>query len=124
MLPSQPTRDLYTMQQVLKYRGASVPESSDIHSLHQLILSNPSLPQQKTAASTTDVVHNQIHQEGPSYNLDIALQEHQPIPTVPGVQLNMNHFSATAPQVGLGHAAPSLQRIPKQVHCHHWAQIK
>ncbi|CAF1769576.1 unnamed protein product [Brassica oleracea] len=55
-----------------------------------------------------------IHQESPSYNLDIALQEHHPIPTVLGVQLNMNHFSSTAPQVGLGHAAPSLQRIPKQ----------
>ncbi|WZZ90153.1 hypothetical protein YC2023_118732 [Brassica napus] len=102
------------MQQVLKYGGASVPESSYMHSLHQLILLNPLLPQQQTAASTTDVVHNQIHQEGPSYNLDIALQEYYPIPTVLGVQLNMNHFSFTAPQVGIGHAAPSLQRIPKQ----------
>ena len=62
LLPSQLTRDQYTMQQVLMYGGASVPESSDMHSLHELILSNPSLPQQKTAASTTDVVHNQIHQ--------------------------------------------------------------
>ncbi|CAG7910456.1 unnamed protein product [Brassica rapa] len=103
-------------EQVLKYGGASVPESSYMHSLHQLILSNPSLPQKQTAASTTDVVHNQMHQEGPSYNLDIALQDHQPIPTILGVQPNMIHFSATAPQVGLGHAAPSLQRIPKQVH--------
>ncbi|KAF2571111.1 hypothetical protein F2Q70_00005482 [Brassica cretica] len=102
-------------EQVLKYGGASVPESSYMHSLHQLILSNPSLPQQQTVASTTDVVHNQMHQEGPSYNLDIALQEHQHIPTILGVQPNMNHFSATAPQVGLGHAAPSLQRIPKQL---------
>ncbi|CAN6862712.1 unnamed protein product [Brassica oleracea var. botrytis] len=57
-----------------------------------------------------------MRQDGPSYNLDIALQEHQLIPTVLGVQLNMNYFSATAPQVGLGHAAPSLQRIPKQNH--------
>ncbi|XP_033137837.1 uncharacterized protein LOC103845324 isoform X2 [Brassica rapa] len=116
LLTSQLTRDQYTMQQVLKYGGASVPESSYMHSLHQLILSNPSLPQKQTAASTTDVVHNQMHQEGPSYNLDIALQDHQPIPTILGVQPNMIHFSATAPQVGLGHAAPSLQRIPKQVH--------
>ncbi|CAN6862708.1 unnamed protein product [Brassica oleracea var. botrytis] len=57
---------------------------------------------------------NKIHQESPSYNLDIALQKHHPIPTVLGVQLNMNHFSSTAPKVGLGHAAPSFQRIPKQ----------
>ncbi|KAF3499863.1 hypothetical protein F2Q69_00044162 [Brassica cretica] len=55
-----------------------------------------------------------MRQDGPSYNLDVALQEHQLIPTVLGVQLNMNYFSATAPQVGLGHAAPSLQRISKQ----------
>ena len=39
--PSQVTRYQYTMQQVLKYGGASVPESSYMHSLHQLILSNP-----------------------------------------------------------------------------------
>ncbi|KAF3567158.1 hypothetical protein DY000_02017871 [Brassica cretica] len=71
LLPSQVTRYQYTMQQ---------------------------LPQQQTAASTTYVVHNQIHHEGPSYNLDIALQEHHPIPTVLGVQLNMKHFSSTAPQ--------------------------
>ena len=120
LLPSQLSRDQYTMQQVLKYGGALVFESSYMHSLHQLILSNPSLSQQQKAESTNDVVHNQMRQDGPSYNLDIALQEHQLIPTVLGVQLNMNYFSATAPQVGLGHAAPSLQRIPKQVH---WAHI-
>ena len=44
LLTSQLTRDQYTMQHVLKYGGASVPESSDMDSLHQLILSNPSLP--------------------------------------------------------------------------------
>ena len=90
LLPSQVTRYQYTMQQVLKYGGASVPESSYMHSLHQLILSNPSLSQQQKAESTNDVVHNQMRQDGPSYNLDIALQEHQLIPTVLGVQLNMN----------------------------------
>ena len=90
LLPSQLSRDQYTMQQVLKYGGALVFESSYMHSLHQLILSNPSLSQQQKAESTNDVVHNQMRQDGPSYNLDIALQEHQLIPTVLGVQLNMN----------------------------------
>ena len=76
LLPSQLTRDQYKMQHLLKYGRASVPKSSYLHSFYQLIFSNPSLPQQQTTSSTTDVIHNQIHQKGPSYNPDIPLQSH------------------------------------------------
>ncbi|KAF8102466.1 hypothetical protein N665_0198s0166 [Sinapis alba] len=119
-LPSQLTRsDQYTNQMVLKYGGALAPESSDMHSSQQPF-SNPSLSQQHRAASTTD--HNQLNHEGPSYHPHIALQEHQPMSPILGLQPNMNHFSATAPQMSL--PAVKEDDIQKQVHWVSWGQNK
>ncbi|KAL0735141.1 hypothetical protein Bca4012_011351 [Brassica carinata] len=44
---------------------------------------------------------NQMNHEGPSYHPHIALQEHQLMSPILGVQPNMNHFSATALEVSL-----------------------
>ncbi|KAL0887178.1 hypothetical protein Bca101_011161 [Brassica carinata] len=105
-LPSQLTRDQHTNQTVLKYGGALAPESSDMHSSQQPF-SIPSLSQQHRATSTTGAVHNQMNHEGPSYHPHIALQEHQLMSPILGVQPNMNHFSATAPEVSL----PAVKRM-------------
>lgn len=115
-LPSQLTRDQYTRELVVKYRGALAPESSDLHSSQQLF-SNPSLSEQHRAAD--DAVHNQMNHEGSSYPSHIALQEHhqQPMSPILGLQPNTNYFSATAMQVGLPAVKnDEMQRIPKQIH--------
>ncbi|KAJ4907894.1 Uncharacterized protein Rs2_11552 [Raphanus sativus] len=133
-LPGHLTSDKYWRQMVRKYGRAPVPESTASYS-SQRPLPKPSLPQQHTAAPTTDiVVHNQMHQGGHFQNQHLSLKSHlcpigleqrlqkhpqtfQPVTPILGFQQKMNHHSASASHVGSGPGAPSLPAVKEAYTC-------